>query len=296
MPSNKEKPKVGIILINYNGLELTRDCVDSILSSTFNNWRILVIDNASSDGSSLALRGEFASVATVILSERNTGTSGANNLGLHWAFSHGCDYALILNNDTVLPKNSLSELIEHADSEGVTVPSIAFYSEPTRAWYAGGHFDVFGTARHEGKGDLIDTRSGDRYVSYAPTCCFLISKNAYNKVGLFDETYFMYWEDVDYCIRLNREGVKIKYVPSAVILHKVSASSGGEGNPLSGYYSIRNRLYGIDRLRLGIRPWLWARCALIKAFLSHRDEYKYARRAWEDYKAGLMGSVELNEH
>lgn len=289
------QPMIGIVIINYNGLDLTVDCIASIDRSNYSNYRLILIDNNSPDGSGELLKSIYGSVHTVILSGENKGTSGANNLGMRVAFEQGCDYVLLLNNDTVLFPDTLEKLIAGSGGAYVGVPHISYYSMPEVSWYAGGYFDVFNNARHSGMGKKLDReKSASGFVGYAPTCCFLIPKPIYEDVGEFDEGYFMYWEDTDYCIRINRKRHKILYISDADILHKVSASSGGEGSAFGYYYSVRNRLYGIDKLKMGLRSFVWARLALLRGLLSKRDECKFAFRAWRDYRLGNMGYVDLD--
>ena len=292
--SSLSEPTIGIVIINFNGFELTCDCVDSILRADYEYYRIYIIDNASTDGSGTCLESKYSKFANVLLSEENLGTTGANNIGMERAFRDGCDAALILNNDTVLPEEAISSLVSQYDPKRVVVPLIVYYSNPELAWYAGGHLDHFNNARHDGMRKSVDTSDFNRDVTYAPTCCFLIPRAVYDIVGAFDENYFMYWEDVDYCIQLRRHDIPIRYVPGAKIFHRVSASSGGEGSPFGYYYSTRNRLYGIDKLKLPKRTWLWARLALLRGVISGNSEFKYASKAWKDYRNGIRGRVELN--
>ena len=288
------KPMIGVVLINYNGFNLTCDCIDSLLRSDYRNYRIYLIDNASPDGSGHRLASKYSQVADVVLSNDNLGTAGANNLGIEHAFQDGCDAALILNNDTDIPADALSKMVSQYRSNCVVVPLITYYSKPDYAWYAGGYFDKFCNARHDGMGEPVDESDCIRDVDYAPTCCFLLPRQIYEIVGGFDEDYFMYWEDVDYCLQLKKHGIPIRYVPTARILHKVSASSGGEGSPFSYYYSARNRLYGIDKLKLPFKTWLWARFALLRGLIVRKNECKYAAKVLRDYRSGIRGRVELS--
>lgn len=298
MRNHSNEPSIAIVVINFNGFEITAGCVRSIENSDYVNWHIFLIDNASTDDSGRRLLDAYQQNEniTVILSSNNSGTSGANNLGLKKAFKLGFDYVLLLNNDTELLVDSLRNLIGDADETLVRVPLITYAANPNLAWYAGGFFDRFMNSRHYGMKEEVERLGKQKQlVEYAPTCCFLIPQQVYNAVGGFDEDYFMYWEDVDYCIKLKRNNIDIEYDPSSEIRHKVSLSSGGEGNPRTYYYCIRNRLYGVDKLQLGIRPWLWARLSLLKSFLLRNNENQFGFKAWKDYKSHNLGYADLGK-
>jgi GT2 family glycosyltransferase len=117
----------------------------------------------------------------------------------------------------------------------------------------------------------------------------LIPKWVWGKCGGFDPTYFMYWEDVDLSIRMERSGVRIKFVPEAKLWHKVSSSVGGEHSSLAYYYASRNRLYGIRKLSLGLIPRLWAYGGILQGIISREPINEYAAQAYIDYRRGSMG-------
>lgn len=194
----------------------------------------------------------------------NLGFSGGNNLGIRHALENGADYVLILNNDTIADKDFLQNLVEVAEKDihiGIVSPKIYFakgfefhkdrYLEKDLGhvfWYAGGIMDwknIIG--KHRGV-DEVDKGQYEEVMEtdFASGCCMMLKKEVIEKVGLFDENYFLYYEDNDLCKRVRLAGYKILYVPQAVIWHKNAGSAGGSGSSLQDYYITRNRLmFGI---------------------------------------------------
>jgi len=210
----------------------------------------------------------------LIKNKKNLGFAGGNNVGIKCALDNSADYVLILNNDTIVDKNLIESLLETAKKyprAGAISPKIYFAkdyefhkdryekSELGKViWYAGGGIDwknVYGLARGV---DEVDRGQYDKLseTDFATGTCMLISRKALEKVGLFDEKYFMYYEDTDLSVRVNKAGFKVFYAPSATVWHKVAQSS-GIGSDLNDYFITRNRLlfgfrYASIRSRLAI--------------------------------------------
>lgn len=234
---------VAVILINYNGIDDTRECVDSLLkSSTSVNLEIVIVDNCSDNNEADYLRKLYPE-AYVIQSKENLGFAGGNNFGICFALKHDIDYILILNNDTVVAGDMIENLIDADNGHSVCIPKMYYYDFPKRIWYGGGTINrITGETKHL-RFNYIDNSPEDKAVSkctFATFACVLISKNIIKEVGLLDEEYFMYCEDTDFSLRLLENSVDILYVPMAQLWHKVSKSSGGEGSPFSEYYMARN--------------------------------------------------------
>lgn len=242
------EPKVGIVIVNYNGLNYQNDAIRSIKGQKYSNYEIIVVDNNSTDGSVEALEKEFPDVF-VIKTGDNLGVAAGNNIGIQCALDHKAEYIMLLNNDIILGDDLISTLVKKASSNIITVPKIYYYDRKKFIWSAGGCVDwKTGIPKHYGT-DQSDTTafSIERHVEIAPTCCMLIHRNIFRKVGKMDERYFMYYDDTDFCIRANMKGFKILYVPSAVMWHKVSSSSGGSQSRIYSYYIARNLLYFIKK-------------------------------------------------
>ena len=240
----KMQPKVCIVLVNFNSPRLTIECLKSLDGISYKNYEIIVVDNASVDDSVERLEKLSSSKVHLIKSKENLGFSGGNRLGVEKALSMGATYVLLLNNDTEVDSFFLDELIKYSDANTVTIPKILYFEKKNFLWYGGGKIVPHkGKMEHLGLGkeDCLDDINA-KYCDFATGCCCLIHRDIINEIGLFDELFFMYYEDADFCIRLKYAGKKILYVPSSKIWHKVSSSSGGEMSPLSVYYMERNRL------------------------------------------------------
>lgn len=281
--------KVGVILVNYRGAEDTCECIESLMSSDFQSLEVYVVDNDSGDGSCGAIESRCPGAKVIPLAE-NIGFGGANNVGMERAFRDGCDAVLLLNNDTVVDREMVGELASAAGDATVTVPLMLYFGEADMVWYGGGHFDAFGIPRHDHfkeSRSTVDARM--KQVGFATGCCVFIPKPVYECVGGFDESYFLYWEDADLSLRFAQNNVRILFCPQAVLWHKVSASTGGEGSPFSYYYETRNRLYAIEKFRLGFKTRFWAYLGLLRGICSRKPQYEHALKAWRDYRGRRFG-------
>ena len=240
--------KVAIVLVNYNGEKFQNECIESIYNMDYKDYDIIIVDNNSSDNSIKIVKKKFKEVI-LIETEENNGVAKGNNIGIEYALNNGYEYVLLLNNDTEVDKQMLSKMIEKA-SENILVTCKMYYYNPSKKiWYAGGKINWNkGTTTHFGMDEFDDGKYDEsKFVEYTPTCCLLIHKSIFEKIGTMDEKYFMYYDDTDFCARVNINGFKIWYESSAKLWHKVSSSSGGEDSPLSIYYCTRNRLYFIEK-------------------------------------------------
>lgn len=294
-----------VSLINFNGKKNTLACLDSLRDIKKDNFKltILVIDNASEEKFDLR-SGSIGDIPLVIIrNEKNLGFSGGHNVGIKYCLENGADYVLILNNDTYVDKSFLEELLKVARSDekiGILAPKIYFapgfefhkerYSKKELGkvfWYAGGVMDwsnVIG--RHRGV-DNIDKGQFDKTeeTELATGCCMLIKKEIFEKAGMFDDKYFLYYEDADLSIRAKEKSFKIVYVPKSVIWHKNASSAGGSGSKLQDYYITRNRLL------FGMRyAPIRAKIALLKESLKVLLTGRYwQKRGVLDFYLGKLG-------
>lgn len=251
---------ISIILVNYNGAMDTIECIRSIRRSSGIEYRIIVVDNASTDDSVVKLNEENNNTFELLIAKENRGFSSGNNIGINRALELGTDYILLLNNDTLIESDTIQKLVDGLRNYkdcGITVGKILFENDRNKIWYAGGEFNCK-TARawhwHCTEQDDL-TPETDTKVTFATGCCMCIPVEVINKVGLMDESFFLYHEDVDYCLRVSRAGYQIMYIPDARIYHKVSSSTGGNSK-MAQYYKTRNNgiliekhFQGVDRTR-----------------------------------------------
>lgn len=294
---------VYVVLVNYNGFDITLECIKSLKNINYKNYKIVIVDNASKDDSYEKLYKIKDKYEFILLkAENNKGFSGGNNIGIKYSIDNGADYVLLLNNDTEVDENFLKYLVEYADDKIVTISKIYYYNEPNKLWYDGGYIQKGTGVTVHCNIDKYDENADDknvRYCTFATGCCLLIHRNILNSIGYLDEDFFMYSEDVDFSLRILEAGYKIKYVPQAKIWHKVSVSSGGGESNLSVYYTSRNRFYKMDKHRdiYGRTAYIYAFMLLIykavKSFLKCDGKYKYIILGFWDYLNKVKGYKEL---
>lgn len=236
-------PKVAVILVNYNGLVDTEECLESLRQNTYLNTQVIVVDNASTDDLLVALSPKFPTVK-FIQSEKNLGFTGGNNLGLRYALELGCEYFFLLNNDTVIDTEAIKELVNYFEcnpSVGVAQGKIYFYDMPTLFWNLGADVRFNGAWMRSiaGKIEDIGQYDADQEIDCASGCMLFASRAVLEKIGLLDDRFFFQAEDVDFSLRAKKAGFKVHYVASAKIWHKVGSSG---NNRIQGYFTGRNRL------------------------------------------------------
>jgi GT2 family glycosyltransferase len=252
MPS---QPLVFIIIVNWNGREITLDCLASLGHLAYSNMRIVVVDNGSSDGSAEAIANRFPEVAVLEMNE-NLRFAGGNNVGIRYGLERGAEMFLLLNNDTTVDPIFLSAMVSRLSSGahvGMVAPKIYYHDEPNRIWFAGGTVSMWtGTMRHTGIREFdhgqYDT---SREIEFASGCCMLVKREVIEEVGILDESYAIYTEDVDWCMRIRRKGHAIVYEPGARIWHKLSVSSGGH----LSWFKMKHKFF--SNLRFFIRYASW---------------------------------------
>jgi GT2 family glycosyltransferase len=276
--------KLGIVVLNWNGKDVTPRCLDSIFRSSCPAAHIVVVDNASTDGSVDLIRSGYPHVA-VIVNDSNLGFAEGNNVGIRYLLDRAVDLILLLNNDAVLDSEALCALQRAAQAHSAAAYGATIYelSEPGAIWYAGGRISPLTLdARHEA------TTPGVRGMAW-PTefitgCCLMFRADALRTVGLLDRDFFAYYEDLDWCLRATRAGQRLLYVPEAMVRHDVSHSfrragtSGGLATPLPWAQSRPLVLYLAYRNRL-LLARKHARGALHLAFLVTRRLVRAALHA-----------------
>ena len=245
---DKVEPKVGIVLVNYNGEKFQNECIRSIKDMSYKNYEIIIVDNDSKDNSVTKARAEFDDLV-IIQTGENCGVAKGNNIGIKEAIRRKCEYVLLLNNDTEVHEEMLSNMIKKANKNTMVTCKMYYYEPNNVIWCAGGKINwKRATTIHFGYGE-IDRGQFDesKYIEYTPTCCLLIHRSIFDRVGLMDEKYFMYYDDTDFLARCNKLNIKTWYESTAKLWHKVSSSSGGNLSKISIYYGDRNRLYFINK-------------------------------------------------
>lgn len=244
MTQTNTNAKVFIIILNWNSADFTIACINSLAKLTYPSYEIVLVDNGSVDGSNEVVKATFPEV-TFIRTVENRGFSGANNLGINYALEHNAEYIWLLNNDTIVDPNALTDLVDITLSDtkiGMVGSKIFFYDEPELLWYAGANFDVEqgGITSCIGWGQR-DTGQFDHItdVGYVSGCSLLVKKCVIDKIGLMPEEYYIYFEETDWNYQAQKAGFRTVVAQKSIVWHKVKRKK--EYLTRFVYYMTRNR-------------------------------------------------------
>ena len=256
MMSSTDLPKAWIIVLNWNNPGDTLACLESLQRVDYASHSVLVVDNGSTDNSVSAIRKRYPDVCLLETGE-NLGYAGGNNVGIRRALQQGAEYVCILNNDVVVAPGFLGFLLsalESAADVGVVTPLVLDTGTPGCVWALGAR-----VGRRTANVDRLyagadpETVIGREpfEVDAASGSAFLVSRGVLEEVGLLDENYFLYFEEIDWCLTVRRAGYRILAVPRSRVWHKVSATL-GEKSALIDYYMLRNHLHVVLRHWTGL--------------------------------------------
>ena len=225
----KNNSSVNIIVLNWNGEKVIIDCLKSLNETNYKNKEIFVIDNASKDTSVELIQNNFPNVKIVSFNKNYKYAKGYN---LGFQKIENAEYTIFLNNDTIVSKDFIGFLINELkkDKSIIQVAPKILYHKSNLIWFAGGKLNLLmGMIYHDGirKEDGINFNKIKK-IDFATGCCFAIRSNDFEKIGMFDESFDMYCEDVDLSLRIAKSGGKIHFVPKSRIYHNVSYSLGGQ--------------------------------------------------------------------
>ena len=222
---------VNLFVLNWNGRDLTLDCLSSLEKVIYPNVKIHIIDNGSSDNSVVSIRNKFPDYEIIELAE-NHGFAKGNNTGFQ-SVKQKADYTIFLNNDTIVDPNFIDPLVNELEAiynVKQTAPKIFYEDKKENIWFAGGIISLWtGVIRHSGIRKKDSSKfSQKRKIDYATGCCVCMRTVDFESIGMFDESFLLYGEDVDLSLRFSNQGGEILFVPESKIWHKVSASLGGQ--------------------------------------------------------------------
>ena len=217
-----EKPTIFVVILNYNGKDTLIPCLASVYQSNYAQFEVVVVDNNSTDSSFELAKKQF-SRAHFIKSPQNVGFAKGNNLGIRFALEKFADFVLVLNNDAFLQKDTLSKLLQAAqikEAPAIFNPLILNKDNQT-IWFAGGKIKWFQMKNIH----LTKVITAETYpTQYCTGCAMLVSKEIFKKIGLFDERYFLYYEDADFSVRAKKSGFGLFVCPSAKVSHAEQSS------------------------------------------------------------------------
>ncbi len=288
---------VAAVVLSWNRREDTLACLHSLAGEPA--LSVIVVDNASTDGTADAVRAEFPAVE-LIVNDANLGFSAGNNVGMRRALELGADWVLVLNNDVEVEPGFLAPLLDEGarrPEAAALSPKILFAEPADMIWFAGASYDPRRgyNGRQRGYGQRDDGRFDDLWqTDRVCGAAMLVPRAVLERDGLFDEDLFAYYEDTDWSLRARG---RLLVVPASRVHHRVSAASGGESSPTTLYYGTRNALAVCERhAPLGLTG-TWRRrivlvsAHLVQAALSNRRREGVAAvlSGWRDFRGGRFG-------
>jgi GT2 family glycosyltransferase len=287
-------PYVISIILNSSRREDTLECLTSLTNSTYGNHKTIVLDNSSTDGSVEVIRSGFPSVEVIDLRE-NQGYAGNNNIGIEAAMAQGADWVFVLNEDTVLDPNCLTQLVEVGESNhqiGILGPMVYHHDEPDVIQSAGGLLGPYWESIHLAKDEPDRGQFADVHqVDWISGCGILVRRAVIDEVGMLDDRFFYFWEETEWCVRASRAGWQIVHVPAAKLWHK-GVQRNYQPKPSLLYYATRNRFLLMSKHRAPVDAWFGAWGQTLRTLASWTVKPKW--RAQREHRDALfLGMVDF---
>jgi len=278
-------PRVITVILNTNRREDTLACLASLAQSDYANQRVIVLDNASTDGSVPAIQAAWPQVQIIPLTE-NLGYAGNNNVGIRAALTQRAEWVLVLNEDMTLAPDALSRLIEVGASRpdvGIVGPLVYHADEPNIIQSAGGGLTQNWLSFHYGQNESDTGQfAGPRSVDWVSGCALLVRREVIEQVGALDARFFYYWEETEWCVRARRAGWTVVCAPQAKMWHK-GVQRNYQPSPNVTYYWTRNWLLLLAKHRAPLHAWRFVLGSLLRNMLAWTLKPKWrAKRAHRD--------------
>lgn len=290
-----QSAKVGVVTVTYNSGDVIDEFMTSLLAQDHQNYILYVVDNASSDNT-LSKVSKYQDDRIVIISNKdNVGVAKGNNQGISASIIDGCSHVLLINNDTVFGNQLVTGLLLELENYqcDLIAPKIMYHDKPSMIWFAGAYFKPLAAydARHYGIGQ-VDKGQYDtaKAVDFNTTCCNLIKVNVFNSIGMMDEKYFVYLDDVDFGYRTMKNGFISFYTPKVNMYHKVSSLTGGDDSDFTTYHLVKNRVYFIRKflsLPFIIYGIFFCQSRYFAKFLMRRESWKRFKLRQSSFKEGF---------
>lgn len=282
-------PLVYAITLNWNHPDDTIACLQSLATQTYPNLRLLVVDNGSQDDSIARIRAAYPDVELLARPD-NGGFAKGMNCGIRHALEAGAAYTFLVNNDTYLAPDAIAQLVGAAQPDiGLLAPIIYYADTPQRVWSIGAMFNHWLLEPHKNPRGMVDTGQWTMSLEreFVAACGLLTPRPVWEQVGLFDERFFMYYEDLDFCLRLQRAGWRVIVQPQAKMWHKVSLSSGGFDSPNERYAMARS---SVLYFRKHTRFWQWPLIGFWRAGSAVQTTFRLVRSGkWAALRAYWRG-------
>ena len=293
MVINTPAPKVFVCILSWNKCDETLSCLRSVFAQDYPNFRVVVVDNGSTDGSLPALRS-LGDRIDLIEHRENLGFTGGCNAGMRHALAHGGAYVWLLNNDTECRSETLSLLIDYAETRpevGMVSPVITVRGSGVDK-YAVGRLDL-ATGQTE---ETADPREAEAMQERYPQqimlkgTALLLKRSLIERIGFLDERFFAYCEDNDYSMRCAAAGFRAACATTARIYHDEGLPGRGWREPYAFYYAVRNGILFWRKHARGLAAWKYARwhaCTIFRVLA--RDGY--GKAATEAFADGLWSGL-----
>lgn len=292
-----QQPLVITIVLNTNRKEDTLVALASLSASDYAHHRVIVLDNASVDGSVEAIRSAYPSAEVSELGQ-NLGYAGNNNVGIGDALDQGADWVFVLNEDTILAPDCITRLVEAGMVDpciGIVGPMVYHHDEPDVIQSAGGRMDHYWRAWHLAQNELDQGQYNQPHaVEWISGCAIMVRRAVIEQIGGLDERFFYYWEETEWCLRAREQGWQILHVPQAKLWHKGVQRSYQPG-PNVTYYSTRNRFLMLSKHRAPIMAWIIAWGQTLRTLVSWSVKPKW--RSMHQHKLAMwQGARDFLSH
>lgn len=304
---SEKLPKIVVVLLNWNGKKDTLECLSSLEKVDYPHFQAIVVDNGSTDGSVKEIRERFASIP-ILENGKNLGFAGGNNPGIEWALRKRAEWIFLLNNDTIVDPYVLSAFLQAAKMQ----PNAKILGAKILRYHQRDVIDHFGGYWNPSIAEFICPDAGQKdhpyfeikAADYVCGAALFMHRSVPETIGLLEPSFFLLWEETDFCARAKRAGFEICCVPDAVVWHKVSASFTG-GKPHMHYFWWRSRLLWIERncsqqekkllYRTVLWPEIWkmARHFILKKVLYFFSPTPPRKQKIKRLKAGLRGVLDF---
>lgn len=295
--------KIAVIILNYKGKKDTEECLFSLSSSSYQEFTSIIVDNASQDGSIDYLKERFP-CAIYLENTENLGYAGGNNVGIRYALENKFDASFVLNNDTILSKTCIEEFSKASKNypDAILGGHVYQYYKQEKLQHLGGIWN-------QKRGKFISlpsdldciTEKWKEAVSldFIVGCALFVPSTIFQKVGLFDESFFLHYEEIDFCIRAKKAGFSCLSIPGPILWHKEAASIANP-RPPQMYYQTRNRILFLKRNleKNQYLHWIVTKC-IYRTFLC------FMKYLWKNiacgfyfifYKKGLTKEKKIARH
>jgi GT2 family glycosyltransferase len=291
------RPLLFVIILNHHHYEDTLDCLASLYRNDYENIKTVLLDTVSARDMTEFIHRQYPQVQIIPLPD-NLGYAGNNNIGIKLALAQGADWVLILNDDTELDAKCLSFLMETAALDpniGIVGPMVYHFNEPDVIQSAGGILDKHWNGIHLGQNETDQGQFPSAHaVNWISGCAILVRRALIEQVGMLDPDYFLYWEEIDWCVRARRAGWKIIHVPQAKLWHK-GVQRDYQPNPLVTYYSTRNHLFLLAKHKASLGGWIYTIFQISRSLISWTVKPQW-RSKHEHRNAMWWGVVDFFRH